>query len=286
MIILLHNQDESTFEFLKYLKEKSAEYISLTTNDLIQHIRIIDNLNDNTDRNCTWTHQAQNIHFSEVEDIYNVINGIDIHLFDDYIAEDRLYVQNEWLAYITYWSNSVKNCMNPITTHILSGTIYQFPFMFKIAESVGLTIPLYVVSSNFDDLVIFSKNKRFICREDISVNYDFCESKSLTENSIGLIEYIKGNSIILHIIKNKIFGCILENGEKKTFCPNKNLSNKCLALTNALSLPMMELLFKKVHNQYILYNIYPFPQWKRNAKENLNEIFKALYNALTNKHAA
>lgn len=281
MFLIIHNQDKSSLQFLSYLNAMKAQYISLTLTDLIQDVSIIDKL-ENTHNECVWKYKENIINFSEITGLLNCVRYINIEHFNDYIEEDQLYVQNEWWAYFVYRINSTKNCINKITSEVMSGVIYQFPFIFSVAVECGFSVPFYAISTDFIWLKNLSQEYKFISRNDLTSNYDFRQSNNLDNEAIGFIEYSEGNPIFLHIINNTIIGCIKINDVFEEYRISSDIIEKCNKLQNKLNLEFFEILLKQnLNGDITLYNISIFPNITMHPTYSQTKIFEQLHNKLS-----
>lgn len=281
MFLIIHNQDKSTLQFLSYLNSINAQYVSLSVTELIQDVSIIDKL-ENTHNVCTWKYKDFIIDFSKITGLFNCVRYINIEHFNDYIKEDQLYVQNEWWAYFLYRVNNTHNCINKITAEIMSGVIYQFPFIFSTAIECGFSVPFYSISTDSIWLKNLSQKYKFISRNDLTSNYDFRQSNDLNNEAIGFIEYSEGDYIFLHIINNNIIGCKKINNIFKEYTPPANIIEKCNNLKNKLNLEFFEILLKQNPNGDItLYNISIFPNIMMQPPHNQIKIFEQLHNKLS-----
>ena len=280
MFLIIHNQDKTTIQFLEYLNAINAQYIALTITELIQDVSIIDKLSNNNNE-CVWEYKSTKINFSQITGLLNRIRYISIENFYDYIEEDQLYVQNEWWAYFVYRLNMTKNCINTITQEIMSGVIYQFPFIYSVARESGFFIPFYAISTDIAWLKELSTNYKYISRNDLTANHDFRQSNSLSNEDVGFIEYVEGNSIFLHIIQNVVIGCKKINNSYEEYTPDIDTIKKCNKLQNKLKLKFFEILLKQQTNgDIILYNISIFPNVTMHSKSQQTKLFELLHGEL------
>ncbi len=173
MILIFHDNSASTSCFIKYLIEKSISYISLTPSEIVNEVSILDTLNQKG-ADCIWKYNDLEFNFKNISGLYNRLSCIDIQVFNDFIEEDRAYVQNEWWAYLVYRINNCKNSINQISMELMSGALYQFPFVYTMANSNGLKIPKYYISYCLEEIDMFaSKLGRYIAKDTLYFDNNF-----------------------------------------------------------------------------------------------------------------
>lgn len=280
MILVLHDNDKNTESFLEYLNKNSIDYVALTPLEIINDVSISDSLtSDSTD--CIWRHHGLDINFKNIKGLYNRLAHLNIKYFKDYIEEDQVYVQNEWWAYLVYRINDSPNVVNLLTPEVLSGAIYQFPFVYKLVYEMGFKTPKHYISQSNNEICFFSKKlDRYIVKNNIYFDNNFRESNTISEDTIALIEYIEGDVIYVHVIDNKVWCTIYKNQTPHPYKIHESYKKQCKLLAKKLQLRVIELVFKQNNNKLLLHYISSQPNWLKSYSEYLPQIYKHLSNKL------
>ncbi len=283
MILILCDGDINSTSFMKYLDERSISYTLITPLKIINEIAIVDNLTSDGSV-CIWQYQDLKINFNDVTGLYNSLHYIDIKYFSDFVVEDRAYVQNEWWAYLVYRINDFQNSINPITREVMSGVLYQYPFVYTTAYNNGFKIPKYYISHSIEEIrVLANQLQRYITKNTIYFDNNFKESNSINNDTIGLIEYIDGNVIFVHVVDNKIWTTIYRDGGTYPYKISESQETKCFELIQRLKLRVAELVFKQDANDLVLHYISAFPNWLKSDASYIPHIYKTLAAKLINK---
>jgi hypothetical protein len=280
MILILHNNEPSTISFIKYLTDRNRKHISLSIEEIIKHIFIYDKIFPNKKNSKRiWYYKDLEIDFKNIRGIYNRINQLDIRLFDDFVLEDRFYVLNEWWAYLLYIINNTDNVLNKITKEMASGQIYQFPYIFHQAKNFKFKTPHYFLSNSIDKLRSRAKHmKIFITRKSLYDNRDFRAANVLNDDDIGIMEYVEGSYIFIHIIDDLAYCSKWENGIVSSLEIDNRTINQSILLVKNLKLTIAEIILKKTAKcQFIFYNLSPFPNWLYASHDNQSKIYENLY---------
>lgn len=283
MILIFNDNHQSTLSFLSYLDKLNLKYLSLTIDNIIDDVIIKDEIGNNL-KKCIWLFKKQKVDFSTITGLYNRIAFIGMDKFNDFIEEDRSYVQSEWWAYLIFRINDSNNPCNKITNEMISGLLYQFPFLYKEAQNIGFTVPKYHISTCYSSISqIFENNGRFIARNNLYNSNDFRLSQSLDKDSMALIEHVEGRPIFIHIIGEQLWGTVDIGINKKIFQGGDTIKYQSIALIKKLGLSIAELIFKLTdEGNLVLYNVSAFPNWLRSAQDNLDQIYNALALRLLN----
>lgn len=283
MILIFCDGDKNSTCFMKYLDAKSITYISMTPLEIINEISIVDNLTSYGSE-CIWQHQGLEINFKDITGLYNNLHYIDIKYFSDFIKEDRIYVQNEWWAYLVYRINDFQNSINPITRELMSGVLYQYPFVYATAYENGFKTPKYYISNSIEEIkVLAGQLQRYITKNTVYFDNNFKESNSINNDTIGLIEYIYGNVIFVHVIDSEIWSTIYKNGVAYPYKILEDHEKKCFTLVQRLKLKIAELVFKQDTNDLVLHYISAFPNWLKSDATYVPHIYQTLVSKLINK---
>jgi hypothetical protein len=172
---------------------------------------------------------------------------------------------------------------NPFNHHILSGDIFHLPYLYKILGSKGMNVPKIILSMDFAEInEIFTKGD-YIPLINTTEKFSFAKSAELPADCIGLLEYCEGDTIIAHVICNKLFCCKVINGKKIDYELSPILAQICIEFTKELGLKLSEFIFREnVNNNLILYRFSILPRFTNNSSENLKNLYDMLIAQLSN----
>lgn len=264
-LILYNKQDISTVSFIEFLKSKNCtNYCHLEISNIINNLAIKDNFKSN----CVWNINNTIVDFKNLSGIYNRIHEINNEYFSDYIEEDRDYVSKEWWSYLVYRLNLHPNIINPVTFEYYSGNIWQFPFCFKKAKEFGFNIPEYYFSTKYEELekIFSSSDKKYIAKHSLFNITNFRESETMPQNTVALVEFIKGNLLFVHVVDTELYPCLWVNENKVDYKLSIQEKEQCLALIHNLNMKVCQLVFVITENTKFLFSLSPYPNWLHNHK--------------------
>lgn len=281
MILVLYNKaDLSTIDFINFLCKKNIEHIALDVDkDLIHNDPII--IDDGSNDVIITCGNVQ-LNFSKIKSVYNRVLYLEKSKFyQGYVEEDVEFVSREWWAYIFYRLELCKNVFNPSICAILSGAIMEFPYFYAVADKIGFARPSYVLSTNYSDLQsYFRKYKKAIAVNNVILSNCYLRSQTLQEKAIGVLQYIDGELILIHVINNETFACaITKNGAQEVSLSQKEI-DLCLKLRIELELIFLQIQVRRNDNNFVLVNISVFPNWNYNTQNNIHLIHQALLGVL------
>jgi hypothetical protein len=282
MLIIYEENDLSTLSFINHCRKHNYSFIALNVEDLVKDDFSIIDFEDK----CTFYVKGAAVYLHEIQGIYLRTTNLPYSILTDYKQGDIEYVRKEWWSYLVYLMSKFKNCMNPITLELISYSVFEAPFFFEAALDVGLKVPKYIFSNSrveLDDCFYNNEQKKYMAQSSLVPSTDFRPSKNLSNNTIGLIEYIKGNPIFVHIVDNNIFSCIYHKSERINIELDNLEKEKCLSLSKTLNLRAVQIIFIEQENtkDKFLINLSPTPNWNLNHPDNVDSIFYCLYEALT-----
>lgn len=185
--------------------------LALSFNEL-KKVKVVDSIHEST----IWQYQDITINFNNVTGIYNEIYYLNLKDFQDYALSDREYVCSEWTAYIMFIMQKYHTkVFNPFNHHILSGDMFNLPFIYKMGSDKGLTTPQLTISMDKMELEELSQKGEFIALTNLTEKIAFQKCAQLPPNCVGLIEYIIGEPIIVHVLGDIVFACEVNGNEKK-----------------------------------------------------------------------
>lgn len=276
MILVFHNNQYYIQPLIKYLENKQINHLSLSAQDFIKYGSISDNTYS-VQKSCIWTYKDQVIDFSKLTGIYNAWYGLEIEYFSDYLLEDQEYARSEWAAYLTFCFNNFTNCINKPTREKQCGLIEQMPFVLKKAKQANFNVPKYIFSTEQNLLAAFSKKNKYISLQNLYLLTSYQESFNLKTDSIGIIEYNKGDIVILYIIGEKIFSWIQnKNLDFEPLVLPSKIINSAKKLMQSLQLITAEIRLICTNNTFIFYWFSSFPIWTAYQLPNLDSVFSHL----------
>jgi hypothetical protein len=285
MLIIYEETDFSTINFIKFCINNNYNYVALNIKDLLSdNLSIID-----TKDKCRWNIKDVTLNFANINGSYIRSVNFKTDLFKDYKKSDRSYVQKEWWSYLIYRISKIKNCINPITLESISFLNIETPFFLKLAAEIGFNVPKYVFSAynkELQDIFYEDENKRYIAQFSLIPNNDFRASSSIQESVIGLVEYIKGKPIFVHIIDNDIFSCIYQESEKINIELTTKEKEKCIRICKKTNLRAAQIILieqEGINKNRFFINLSAYPNWDLNHPHNISKIFCCLYNAISQK---
>lgn len=278
MILLIYPEaDKSTQSFINYLNKKNIDHISLKIDQdiLCSNISIVDSYEDGP---CIWKwNKNKKLDFNFVSGIYNRVHFLDHSSFFNYHKDDIEYAQKEWWAYITYVVGKINYCINPPSYYLASGIILDFTYFFKMAKDIGFNVPDYYISTSYLDLKEkFNDGKNYIALNSLFLNNKFLPSKELTDLTVGLIEYIKGDLILVHVIEQNFYCCLIKKEKKEIIKLDTYVEKLLLRLKDTLELRVMQVFLIKNDEKIYLLNLSAFPNWNYNAYDNIENMFSNL----------
>jgi len=285
MILILYNQfDKSSLSFINYLQEHGYKnYISLETRELLNNTTIQDDFK----QSCIWEVSNQKINFVDITGIYNRIFELNTQYFDEYKEEDRGYVAKEWWCYLIYMLNINKNCINPITPEFFSGKLLQFPYLLRKAKEVGLNTPEFYLSTDYNFLkekFFSNNNKKYTVVNSLSSVTHFKKSNSIEYHNIGLIEFIKGSLLFVHVIGDNVF-CTrqVQNIKTETLVEQSEL-DKYIHLIKNLNLKIGQIiLIEDAQKNRFVFHVSAYPNWNHAYSALHKNIFDSLYKLLSSE---
>lgn len=280
MILIIYEEcDLSTVNFIDFCTTNGYEFIAIKIDDLISDdVCIID-----TQDKCIWVVKNQELDLKRISGVYLRTLDFKSIMFDNYKKSDRAYVKQEWWSYFIYRTSTIQNCINPLTLELISSLISEIPFFLRIASEVGFCTPEYIFSTSHQELEgIFYKNKKYIAQSSLFAVTDFRASTILKEDTIGLVEYIKGRPIFVHIIDDNIFCCMHHKCEKLNIELTSLEKEKCLSIAKKTNLRVLQIiLIEQEHTmQRFFINLSIYPNWDLNHNENICSIYQSLVAAL------
>lgn len=282
MYVILHNNDVATNEFVSFLdaNSKKKPYVAITLQELINDVKIVDKLYDRKNT-CNWNLRGETINYDKVSGFLNRIKWVDISLFDDYVEEDRAYVQSEWWAYLVYRVNNTKNAMNPYTGEMLSAQFFQFPFQFQACYNAGFVTPKFQVSNEKALLQQFAEQHDFISRDTLYDNFDFRRSKEVTSTTNAMIEFVPGSTLIVHTVNHQIFATEIGRHGKQAYQLPPEVCEKVIKLVDQLGVKSVELMLKvSPADEYVAHYISAFPSYDYCNEANKETLYAELHKAL------
>jgi hypothetical protein len=280
MILILYNKDDiSTQDFIAYCKSMNNEHVALKIEDLVkEELSIVD-----TKDQCIWKINDIVLDFNQISGVYlRDINFYD-DFFKDYIKADRNYVKREWWSYIVYAMSKLHNCINPVDNNFISHRIMELPFFLNCGRDAGFNVPEYFFSNSFQEIeeLFYKDDKKHIVMYSLIPSTDFRASNTLSDNAIGLVDYIKGKPIFVHIVENDIFACRYNKSEKDLVDLDEVIKARCIKLCQKLGLKVAQLILIESESGDIYFtNLSIYPNWNLNSQENTNKIFDALLRSL------
>jgi len=276
MILVFHSSQYHIQPFLNYLEKQQINHISLDVQELIRDIIIEDTCTHPT--SCLWTYKDQVIDFSKLTGIYNAWQGLEVDSFNPYVLEDQSYVNLEWTAYICFHLNNFTNCINKPTKEKNCGIIYQIPFLMERAKQAGFNTPSYFFSTERNLLINFSKKNRYISLQKLYLLDDYQESSKVKTDSIGILEYIEGDMVILYIIGEQVFSWVkVNNLDFEILKLPTEVINATKKMIRNLQLRVAEIrLIRTQQNNFIFYWFSSFPIWTSSQLPNLDLVFNNL----------
>ena len=282
MILVIYPEaDKSTQSFINYLSKKNIDHVALKIDQdiLCSNISIIDNVND---EKCLWKwSKNKKLDFNLVDGIYNRVHFLDHASFFDYHKDDVEYAQKEWWAYLTYFMGKINYCINPPSYYLTSGIILDFTYFLRLAKEIGFNVPEYHISTSYLDLKAkFNDGKNYIALNSLFFNNKFLPSKEVTNLTVGLIEYIKGNLILVHIVEQNFYCCLIKKDKKQIIKLDTFEERLLLRLKDSLELRVMQVFLIQSDKKTYLLNLSAFPNWDYNTSDNIDKIFRNLVSNL------
>ena len=279
MILIFYNNKITNQDFLNYLLGITRNVLVISFNEL-KKVKVVDSTHENT----IWHYQDRVINFNDVTGIYNEIYYLNLKDFEDYAPSDREYVCSEWTAYIMFIMQKYHTrVFNPFNHHILSGDMFNLPFIYKMSSDKGLTTPRLTISMDKMELEELSQKGEFIALTNLTEKIAFQKCELLPANCVGLIEYIIGSPIIVHVLGDIVFACEVNGNEKKEYSLPAEIKKICIQITLELGLNLSEFLFKKdLESNLILYRFSHIPRFINNSAQNLQNLYLCLGNKLLN----
>lgn len=280
ILIIYEDADLSTLTFIDYCKQNLLPHKAVSIASLAKEdVQIID-----SPSNCLWKLAEQEISFNNIRGIYLRCQYLPMNSFSDYHQNDRPYVQKEWWSYLVYTMAKHPNCINAITNETISNVIAELPFFLNCAKKAGLLTPQHLFSQSFRELEgIFNQDdKRYLVAYSLIPTSDFRASSAINANAIGLIEYIKGLPILVHIVGENVFACTYTKSDRTTIILEEGLRLKCLKMCHNLSVTIAQIIFiqSEIDNEKYLINFSVIPNWDLNNKNTTLDIFNKLYQVL------
>lgn len=278
MILIIYDEiDLGTLRYIKFLRKHNYSFCAVQLKDLIfKELTILDRDQDS----CKWSLDNDiKLDFKDISGVYLRALEFKQNSFANYHIGDREYIQQEWQSYLIYRMANVKNCVNPISVELISGAIFEVAFLFKIAVHCEFNVPEYIFSTSHKRIeeVFFQRNKQYIAQTSTIINTDFRPANTVTDNTIGLIEYVKGTPIFVHIIDNEIFSCINYKAHKSIIELAPTEKSQCLNFANELNLIVLQIiLIETAEQEKFLIHASPYPNWNLNHECNLEKIYSCL----------
>lgn len=271
LLIIYDKVDLGTKDYISYLELQNIEFSLVEASDLVRNYRITDD-----GQNIIWENilTGKKIDFSEVSGIYYRLHELNLDLFKDYIEEDRFYVKKEWESYLIYRMNQSKKCISNPNLYVLSSVIMQYPFYFSKAQEIGIKVPFYYVSSNFEDLKnIFDKDEAdYIPRHTVYNNTDFRIANNIDKNIYGIIEKPKGDMIIVDVVGDEVFTSDAKN--KRQIKLEASDKKKLINLSQILGLNLMQIFMIKNETDLYLMYLSAYPNWLKHSEGIKVNIYK------------
>ncbi len=281
MLIIYDESDLSTLSFMEYCTIKNYGFIPINIKSLTENnFSILD-----TGDRCIWYLEGNAIYLDQINGIYlRTTNFLDVFC-EDYKKSDVDYVRKEWWSYFVYRMFKSKNCINHCTLELISYSIFETPFFLNIASELGFETPKYVFSASHEELKdIFYKDKKtkFIAQNTLIPSTDFRPSTKILESTIGLVEYVMGRPIFVHIIDDNIFSCMHYKSDRVSIELSSAEKEQCILLCKKSNLRAVQVILIEQENtgKKYLINLSPNPNWNLNHQDNIPLIFDCLYQAL------
>lgn len=274
LLIIYDKSDFSTVMFMNLLRFKKCDFVSIEAVN-IGKVKITDKGSDS----CIW--QLENgflLNFSYLKSIYlRSVNFYNKEIFSNFTDKDNRYANRELSSYIFYRLYN-SNCINRFSLDLISMRIFEVPYFFSIALKSGFIIPDYLFSNDYEAIKekFHSKGKNYVAHNSFFANTRFIPSENISKTTIGLVEIIKGDVIIAHVVGDQVYATSVVENKKFKISIEENLKEKILKLAHNLGLVSMQV----VLIDGVLYNVSPYPNFSLSSTDQRDQIFSSLCNIL------
>ncbi|SCC24346.1 Uncharacterized protein BCZB5J_02164 [Bacillus cereus] len=115
------------------LKSTKGQVIWLDGHNIVNELAFDDEINE--DKTIVrWRYNGVDILPEDTTGVLNMLNYIDQSLFNEFIEEDREYVQEEFTSYFMFALNEFRNVLNPPWGGSLSGFCQSLPYQWTIVS--------------------------------------------------------------------------------------------------------------------------------------------------------
>ena len=280
MILVLYNNKMINKDFIDYLLSIEKEVTVLSFLQVKECI-----IKDSIQGSTVWCYKTKTIDFNNLTGIYNEISYLSLEDFKDYISSDREYVCAEWTAYLMFVMQKYHvKVFNPFNHYILSGDIFNLPFIYKMCSTKGLATPKITLSMDKVELERLLQSGSYIPLSNLAEKFSFQKHDILSADSVGLIEYCTGTPIIVHVLNDTVFACEVIEDKKSQYALPLEIKEICIQITLELGFKLAEFIFKKdKESNLILYRFSHMPRFINNLPQNLQIMYTCLYQKLLNK---
>ena len=194
------------------------------------------------------------------------------YVVEHYPESDHAYIYSAWQSAWLSTHKSIKQIINRVDYSTIQANYLNLPHSFKIATSVGISIPQWGFCSQA------SIKRDYICTSNQSLlqNHNFAKSY---EQGMFSMEYIEGIAIVVLIVGDTIIVRQADRSFHNIVMPPKMLT-KLHALRKKVSQNVIELFFKVTDKRWVLHRISTSPEWKRWWLKDLTITAKALFRTL------